>query len=313
MPLASARMGTVGVGALFADKYRVVGTIADGGMGAVREAVHVETGERFALKILGEAAMRDDAARLRFTREIRANGRLRGRHVTRIVDSGDFDGLPFMVLELLEGTDLAREIKQVGPLAVADACAVMTQVACGLAEAHSQGIIHRDVKPGNVFLARVGAQRIAKVLDFGVAKLESGDDDSFDDQLTRSFSSLGTPAYMSPEQIRSATNVDRATDVWSFSLVLFRALAGKLPFGGNASSIPFAICNDPPLPLRELRPGVPSDLVDIVEAGLEKDRRLRPTLADLGDVLIAHVDASSDASIAHEAYTELARLSLADL
>jgi serine/threonine protein kinase len=292
---------------IVADRYRVARTIAEGGMATLREAIDTRSGARVALKTLREDAAHNGALRARFAREIRVSKLLHGRHVVRTLDAGE----AFLVMELLEGNDLAHEIKERGPLSIADASAVMVQIACGVAEAHAAGIVHRDLKPANVFLARAGAARVAKVLDFGVSKLE--EDDEYDDQLTHSLSSIGTPAYMSPEQIRTPRDVDRTTDVWSFSLVLFRALAGRLPFAGTASSIPNAICNDPPLSLRALRPDVPADLAEIITAGLEKDRRLRPTLADIGDVLIAHVDASPDAAIAHEAYEELARMSLAEL
>jgi eukaryotic-like serine/threonine-protein kinase len=288
--------------------YRIVRTLAEGGMAVLHEALDLRTGARVALKTLRQDAVHEVTLRARFAREVRAMQLLSGRHVMRALDSGEANGAPFVVMELLEGRDLAQEIKA-GPLAIADAAAVMVEVACGVAHAHTRGIVHRDLKPANVFLAKDGAGRVAKVLDFGVAKLEGASDD----ELTHSLSSIGTPAYMSPEQIRTPRDVDRRTDVWSFSLVLFRALAGRLPFSGNASSIPVAICNDPPLSLRTLRADVPGDIADVVAAGLEKDRRLRPTLADIGDVLIAHVDASADAAIAHDAYEELARLSLVEL
>lgn len=292
-----------------AGKYRILRTVADGGLGVVHEGV-AEDGIKVAIKMLGAAALNDPAARARFAREVRVCGMLRGRHVARLLDEGALDGAPYLVMELLEGRDLGRELKQQPSLPIADAAAIMTQVACGVAEAHSHGIVHRDLKPKNIFLANEGALRVVKVLDFGISKLA---DDDVDDDLTRSFAMLGTPAYMSPEQIRGAHAVDRATDVWSFGMVLFRVLAGRLPFRGNESSIPIAICEDPPDSLLEIRPEVPRDLVDAIQAALEKDKRLRPTLADLGDVLIGHVDASANAAIAHQAYSELARMSLAEL
>ena len=293
-----------------ADRYRVVRTLAEGALSVIHEGVDVRTGAPVAIKVLAEPALRDAGARVRFEREIRASAKLRGRHVVRLVDSGALaDGVPYMVMELLEGKDLASELKARGTLPIAEACVLLLQVACGVAEAHRHGIVHRDLKPANVFLARGGASRVVKVLDFGIAKLGGGDD-AGDEQLTRSFSTLGTPAYMSPEQIRTPRSVDRATDVWAFGLLLFRALVGRLPFSGNASSMPLAICEDPPESLRALRPDAPVAIAEAIEGALEKDRRLRPTLADLGDVLIDH---AGDDPLAHDAYAELARLSLSDL
>jgi serine/threonine-protein kinase len=285
-------------GVLIANRYRIVSSA-----GGVHQAIDELSGARVIVKTLSGNAD-DKANRARFEREFRATRKLVGRHVARVLDAGEYDGTPFIVLELFEGVDLARELKSRGRLAVAEAADVMLQVACGLAEAHAHGIVHRDVKPANLFLAEERGERVVKVIDFGIAKFAELEED---DALTQSFATLGTPAYMSPEQIRSPRAVDRPTDVWSFGLVLFRVLAGRLPFAGSATSVPVAICEDPAPALLD----VPADLAEVVAAALEKDARLRPTLADLGDVLVEHLP--ENARVAHDAYTELARLSLADL
>ncbi len=300
-----AATSSAAIDRLVGGKYRIVRAIASGGMGSVHEAVHVRTQGRVALKILSDDAKRDESSRTRFAREARAAGQLRSRHVARVLDVDALeDGTPYLVMELLEGRDLSREVKERGPLPVADAAAILVQVAAGLAEAHAAGIVHRDLKPGNVYLAEEGAQRVAKVLDFGISKVPTDDTE----ELTRTFATVGTPAYMSPEQIRSPRDVSAATDVWSFGVTLYRVLAGRVPFSGNSSSVAVSICHDTPPPLGEIRDDVPPPILAVLDAMLERDPSRRPTIREVAAVLIDHVEGSPSASVAREAFAELSGL-----
>jgi eukaryotic-like serine/threonine-protein kinase len=282
-------------------KYRLLRLIATGGMGSVHEAIHEKTHGRVAIKILSDSAKKDEGSRARFAREARASGRLRSRHVARVIDVDELaDGTPYLVMEYLEGQDLSQLVKARGALPLPEVASILIQACAGVAEAHANGIVHRDLKPGNIFLAEEGASHIAKVLDFGISKAPSEGDA---EELTRTFSTVGTPGYMSPEQIRSPKDVDAATDVWAMGVMLYRLLTATLPFSGNASSIAVAICHEPPAPIA--RP-LPDDVKALLDSALNKDRSKRPTIRDFAEVLAAHLD--SDAAIAREALAELTRL-----
>lgn len=284
-------------------KYRLVRSIASGGMGTVHEAVHIHTRGRVAIKILSEEAKRDEASRARFAREARASGRLRSRHVARVLDVDALaDGTPYLVMEYLEGRDLSQTVKERGALPLAEVASILVQVCAGVGEAHAAGIVHRDLKPGNVFLAESGASRIAKVLDFGIAKVPSEGDD---EELTRTFSTMGTPGYMSPEQIRAPKDVDSATDVWAIGVLLYRLLTASLPFTGNSSSVAVAICHDEPAPIAL---PLPREILDLIAATLRKARAERPSIREVAAVLAAH---TSD-PIAADARAELEALNLPD-
>jgi serine/threonine protein kinase len=236
-------------------KYLIEEVLGEGGMGLVFKAKHLRIGESVALKLLHPEWAADPTVVARFEQEARASIRIRNEHVARVMDIETLEsGAPLMVMELLEGRDLSDEIlgRQV-PLH--EAVDLILQACTALAEAHSLGIIHRDIKPANLFLTRrADGVRLLKVLDFGIAKaLDNVPDDT---SLTRTQDVIGSPMYMSPEQIRSSKNVDQRTDIWSLGVIFFEMLSGDTPFGGETSpAVLAAISADAP---RELPKNIAS-------------------------------------------------------
>ncbi len=250
-------------------KYRLERVVGQGGMGVVFEATHQTIGQKVAVKVLRPHVADAPRAGERFLREARAAGRLRSRHAVRIHDvDATGGGLPFLVLEWLEGHDLDAELEARGPLPIDDAVRFVCEAGDAVAEAHEAGIVHRDLKPSNLFLAEDRSGRSCKVLDFGISKLPEGTDPS----ITSTDASLGTPLYMSPEPVRSARDVDARSDVWALGVILYELLAGRPPFmGETVTATAAAIVADTPSDLAFLRPETPAALVAIVMRCLEKD------------------------------------------
>ena len=259
-------------GYLIADKYSIVQVIGSGGMGIVYEATHLRLGHRVAVKMLLPDLMESESAVARFEREARAVAQLRSPHVARVFDVDALsDGTPYMVMEFLEGRDLAEELAARGALSVEEAVDYMRQVCDAMAEAHRLGIVHRDLKPANIFLADEGRHSIVKVLDFGISKVLN---DASPGVTTQS--GLGTVVYMSPEQVRAAKSVDARADVWALGVVLYELLTGFQPFSGDSlTAVVAAIITDAPAPLRSVRNDVPPALERVVLKALEKDREHR--------------------------------------
>lgn len=276
-----------GPGDLIAGRYRVERVIGEGGMGVVLAAEHLDLGERVAVKLLLPDTARLEDAVARFQREARSAARIPSEHVARVMDVGTLaDGTPYLVMEYLEGRDLSAELAARGPLPIEEAVGYVLQAAVGVSEAHALGIVHRDLKPSNLLLARLPSGRsLVKVLDFGIAKLTDDGDGS---KLTKSFSALGSIAYMSPEQLRTAKDVDVRADVWGFGVVLFELLSGQMPFDGESvTAIAAAITVDQPRRLRTYRPEVPPELEAVILTCLEKNRDARaPSLAALAQSLV---------------------------
>jgi eukaryotic-like serine/threonine-protein kinase len=273
-------------GSIIGGKYRVEGVIGRGGMGVVLAAEHVGLGRPVAIKLLNRSTDTSSEAVERFLREGRAAAQLQSRHVVRVFDVGTLsDGAAHVVMERLEGADLAAVLREEGPLPVEVAADYVLQACAGLAEAHDRGIVHRDLKPSNLFLTRDRGEPLVKLLDFGVAKLV--DATERETSLTASSGLLGSPAYMAPEQIRAARNVDARADVWSLGVVLFELVTGSLPFAGTtASAVLASIAADPPIRLRSRRADAPGALERVISRCLEKDRDKRPrNAADLAAAL----------------------------
>jgi serine/threonine-protein kinase len=259
----------VNEGDFVAGKYRVEKILGAGGMGCVVSALHVELRQRVALKFLLPKFAEDAQIVERFEREARAVVRLRSEHVVRVFDVGRIDsGIPYIVMEQLEGSNLATLVTSRGPLPGDEVIEYILQVCDGLGEAHANHIIHRDLKPQNLFLTRrYDGRPLVKILDFGVSKITQSDEQ----QITQTHDALGTPAYMAPEQLLGARNVDERSDVWALGIIMFKLLTGQLPFEGHTmTETCLRITSDPTPPLSSYRVDVPRELAAIVDRCLEK-------------------------------------------
>jgi serine/threonine protein kinase len=262
----------VAPGAIVAGKYRVERVLGAGGMGIVVAATHIELAQPVALKFIQPSAVANAGSLERFMREARAAVRLRSEHVCRVLDVGRDDDRPYMVLELLEGMDLATLARQSAPLPVADAVEYVLQACDALVEAHALGIVHRDLKPQNIFITRrVNGTPLVKVLDFGIAK-SVGAAAAGQLALTDSSAIIGSPLYMAPEQMRAPKTVDVRIDVWGLGVILYELLGGQLPFDGDTvTEVCIKVVNEEPTRLLDLRPALDRKLVDVVMRALEKD------------------------------------------
>ncbi len=256
-------------------RFSILRELASGGMGTVYEAVHVELGQRVALKVLHPELAGDAEVVERFLREARSLASLASPHVARVFDVGRTGaGVPYLVMELLEGCDLETLLQGRGPLPVAEAVGYVTQALAGVVEAHRMGIVHRDLKPSNLFVARApDGPTVVKVLDFGISKNDPAREALPSASLTTTRAMLGSPGYMSPEQVRSSKNVDARTDLWSIGVILYELLTGRMAFLGETLGDVFAKIREEPLPpIRQVRPDVPLGLEDVLARCLERDR-----------------------------------------
>jgi serine/threonine-protein kinase len=262
-------------GEVLAGKFRVERILGAGGMGVVVSAMHLELDERVAVKFLLPQSIQGPEAAARFVREARNAVKIKGEHVARIIDVGRLEnGAPYMVMEYLEGNDLSAQLEK-GPIAIEDAVDYVVQACDAMAEAHALGIVHRDLKPANLFLTkRSDGSAIIKVLDFGISKANVPD--TKDAGLTKTSAVMGSPYYMSPEQMKSSRDVDSRTDVWSLGVILFELLSGRPPFQGDTlPELLSAIMLDVPPALQTLRPDVPPALAAVLVQVLQKDRTQR--------------------------------------
>ena len=261
----------VEVGEILAQKYRVDRVLGVGGMGVVVAATHLQLEQKVALKFMLRQAFDNPEALARFQREARAAVRLKSEHVARVSDTGTFDnGCPYIVMEYLEGCDLADELKREGPLPARVVAEYIIQACDALAEAHTLGIVHRDLKPANLFLARrADGSPIVKVLDFGISKVNSLTEAGV--AMTKTSAMMGSPLYMSPEQIRSSKDVDARTDVWSLGVIMYELLGGRVPFMADTiGGLLSLVMMDPPLPLQLVQPDVPPNFAGLVDRCLAK-------------------------------------------
>ncbi len=262
----------VALGDLIAGKYEVTRVLGAGGMGLVVAARHITLDQAVAIKFLIRAVGKSDDAVARFLREARAAARIESDYVCRVFDVGTLpSGVPFMVMEYLEGHDLSQELDARGPLPPGEAVDHILQATSAIAAAHALGIVHRDLKPANLFLTTRpdGGTRI-KVLDFGISKSDSEVD------VTDTRGIIGTPAYMSPEQARNAKRADHRTDIFSLGAILFELLSGELPFQGETvGEMLSAVMHENPTHLSKAAPDVAEGLVEIVHRCLSRERNDR--------------------------------------
>jgi serine/threonine protein kinase len=255
-------------GTILAGKYRLEHPLATGGMGSIWVGRHLQLDVRVALKFMDGVT-----GHARFEREARWAASLRNQHVVQVLDYGVEDGTPYLVMELLVGEDLGERLTRERRIPLAAAARILNQTARGLRTAHEARVVHRDLKPANIFLARVDDEEVVKILDFGIAKeislapLTEG---------TGTGELMGSPHYMSPEQVRSARDLDARSDLWSLAVILFRALTGKLPFGGDAVGQVIAQILADPIPMASLiAPDLPPQLDVFFARGFARERALR--------------------------------------
>ena len=250
--------GVMASGQIIAGKYELRAMLARGGMGSVWRARHILLDVDVAVKLMAPALLSSADQRIRFGREAKAAAQIKSSHVVKIHDYG-FDGeTPYMVMELLDGEDLGACLRREKRLSPARAAELLAQIARGLHGAHELGIIHRDLKPANIFLARADDAEVVKILDFGIARAGGHGGTS---ETTMTGDVLGSPPYMSPEQVRGLKSIDHRTDLWSVGVVLYRALTGRLPFQGDGpGDLILKICKESPPPPSSLAPELPGAL-----------------------------------------------------
>ncbi|MBX3192243.1 MAG: serine/threonine protein kinase, partial [Labilithrix sp.] len=278
-PTQPASSAPVQEGDILASKYRVEKVLGVGGMGVVVAAHHVDLDQKVALKFLLPAAATNEELVNRFLREARASVRLKGSHVAKVLDVGRLeDSCPYIVMEFLDGNDLHAVIRaRSGPIAIEDAVSYLLHAAEGLAEAHALGIVHRDLKPGNLFLTRgVDGRPLVKVLDFGISKTIDTSIGGDQMSLTKTEMLLGSPLYMSPEQMRSSKHVDERSDLWALGAIGFELLTGKVPFEADTIlELCFKVAQESVPNPKDLRPDLPDGLCAAILRCLEKDPAAR--------------------------------------
>ena len=236
-------------GKVLAGRYRLTTKLGQGGMGSVWRAEHLALGSPLAIKLIDPGIAQTAEAAARFKREAQAAADLRSAHVVQIFDYGVDEGVPFIAMELLDGESLGARLEKVHHLSPTKIASVLSQVARALARAHQAGVIHRDLKPDNIFLVREADDEIVKVLDFGIAK-KLGALSTTSGVKTGTGAMLGTPYYMSPEQALGQSTIDHRSDIWSLGIVAFECLTGVRPFEKETlGALLMAICNEPlPVP-----------------------------------------------------------------
>jgi len=275
--LPSHQPASVVEGQVVADRFRVGECIGQGGMGAVYAATHVQLGHRVALKVMSPTLASTAEAVSRFLNEARAAAHIASEHVVRVSDVGTLPGgVPFLAMEYLEGEDLSALVKKDGRIPIAEAIDLVLEALEGIAHAHALGIVHRDLKLSNLFLARrLDGTRGVKVLDFGISKMAPSLGVPAE-QSTVTGVVMGTPQYMAPEQLRNSKTVDARADIWAVGVILFNLLTGDLPFEGESlAELILAISMGERPSLRSKRSEVPVGLEQVVMRCLERDRESR--------------------------------------
>jgi eukaryotic-like serine/threonine-protein kinase len=277
---------------------RVLGA---GGMGVVVAAHHIGLDEKVAIKFLLPEMLSNAEAVSRFSREARNAVKIKGEHMARVFDVGTLEtGAPYMVMEFLEGGDLHHWLRERGPLPFEEAVDFVLQTCEVIAEAHSLGIIHRDLKPANLFCVRRADGRLSvKVLDFGISKVTRLGGSLPNLGMTSTGALMGSPFYMSPEQMESSNTVDARTDIWALGVIIQELVTGKVPFPGDSLlEVARKVAGRAAPPLREFRPDAPEGLQTVVSRCLEKDRERRyRNVAELAMALLPFGPKRAKASV----------------
>jgi serine/threonine-protein kinase len=278
--------------ALICGQFRLRRPIGAGGMGAVWEAEHLRLGSPVAIKFLGQDYLRDDVLRARFLREAQSASRIRSPHVVQVLDHGTTEnGIPYLVMELLEGEDLASRLRRAGACSLAETARILEQIGRALSRAHAAGLVHRDIKPHNVFLTLDGDRGpFVKLLDFGIAK----DVSQAPRGLTLAGSVLGSAHYISPEQLHDPHSVGPATDIWALGVVAYEMLTGKVPF--DAPYLPevlMRVTEAKFAPASSLRRELPPEIDAWMRKAIEPDRALR--FASVKEMTQAFVEIAASA------------------
>ncbi len=290
VPEAPASRSSAGLpvapGDVIAGKLVVERVLGTGGCGVVVACHHRDLGERVAVKLLQRSAMRSPETVERFAREARAAARLRTEHVARVNDFGTTEsGIPYMVMECLDGEDLGATLAREGRVSIERAVDYVLMASDAVAEAHTLGIVHRDLKPANLFLTRrIDGRAIVKVLDFGISKLMAAEGAEPSPSMTRTQAVMGSPLYMSPEQMEASRDVDARADVWALGTILYQLIAGAPPF--EAPTVPLlyvkVLSGERPVPLEKRRPEVPLIVARAIDRCLAREPSDRfPSVAHL--------------------------------
>jgi serine/threonine-protein kinase len=289
---------TAAAGQIIGGKYRVLRLLGSGGMGDVVAAEHLQLRHVVAIKRLSSRAQFRPEVIARFMREARATVRLQSEHVARVLDLGTLeDGLPYIVMEHLEGTDFEQFVQNCGRMPPREVAACVLQACEAIAEAHGMGIVHRDLKPSNLFLKKgPDGNWFVKVLDFGISKIA---EDAEGESLTSTSDVLGTPAYMAPEQIKSAKLVDERTDIWALGLILAECISGRPVYRGSSKIGVIAKISGEPVPDLGLDPlHVPLGLERVIHKCLQKDPAQRfQNIAELATALAPFAGDASTTNI----------------
>src|SRR2546423_3998591 len=288
------------LGQTLAEKYFVEELIKRGGMGAVYRGKHVLMDKTVAIKVLHPSLAVEDAVVARFSREARAASRISHPHAVSVTDFGESEnGVVFLVMEYLDGRTLKEIVKSEGPLAVDRVVEIVRQVAGALDVAHQQGVVHRDLKSDNIMLSQTSGAEWAKVLDFGIAKIQQPEGEP-DVDSTAVNVVVGTPQSMAPEQCSQAGPIDARLDIYSFGIIIFEMLAGRVPFTGESPTmIMMKQVQDPPPSILEVRPELGAGLAQVIAKALAKQPADRfQTAGDVSDALADAASASESAELA---------------
>jgi serine/threonine-protein kinase len=260
-------------GATLAGRYRLLEQLGEGGMGSVWKAEHLLLHSHVAIKIIDPDIAHLEFNLARFLREAKTLATLRSPHVVQVLDFGSDADTPYLVMELLQGQTLGRRLSEQGRLTLGETSRVLYDVCAAMSLVHGQGLIHRDLKPDNIFLCNVGGQRVTKVVDFGIAKSLRGDMTT-GSMKTRTGHMLGTPSYMSPEQCRGLKDIDHRADLWALGVIAYECLVGKVPFDGEVlGDLLLRICMDPlPIPSQQARGALPAEFDAWFAKAVARDR-----------------------------------------